>query len=146
MVSIDIDLNQISDIEGYPKKMIQSGLNKTEQVFIRELMIRSPVDHGLLRQWAEISRTEFSRTVQSPAKYTVFQNYGTTDHMIRPKTKKALHWLGGFNASFASGHVSRDTGFSKGHMVSGIKGKHFVEASMEAAAARIPEFFTINGG
>jgi hypothetical protein len=50
--------------------------------------------------------------------------------MIRPKSKKALHW---------------DGYFSKGHMVSGITGKRLVEASIEATNSRLGEFFTIKG-
>lgn len=95
-------------------------------------MINSPVDHGLLKQWAVTSQSDSEITIQSPAIYAAAQNYGS-EHWIDPKNKKALHWGG-------------DPGyFSKGHMVK-IEGKHFVEDSIEQTQSRISEFFTINGG
>ncbi len=114
-----------------PKEIIQSGLDKTAQDLINNLMQNSPVDHGLLKQWAVTESDDYSRTVQSPAEYAAHQNYGTSPHWIEPVNRKALHW---------------DGNFSKGHMVSGITGKHFVEDSIEATQSRISEFFTINGG
>ena len=94
-------------------------------------MINSPVDHGLLKQWAVTEQTDTEITIQSPAEYAEYQNYGTSAHWVEPVNKKALHW---------------DGNFSKGHMVSGIAGKHFVEDSIEQTMPRIQEFFTINGG
>lgn len=114
-----------------PKEIITQGLDLTAQDLINNLMQNSPVDHGLLKQWAVTDSSEYSRTVQSPAEYAAFQNYGTSAHWIEPVNAKALHW---------EGH------FSKGHMVSGIAAKHFVEDSIEATMSRIQEFFSINGG
>ena len=113
------------------KDMIQRGMNLTAQDLINNLMQNSPVDHGLLKQWAITSQSDTEIQIQSPAEYAVYQNYGTSAHWIEPVNKKALHW---------------DGNFSKGHMVSGITGKHFVEDSIEATSTRIQEFFTINGG
>lgn len=131
MVTVDVDLSNLANLANIPKETIERGLDLTEQVLIRELMIRSPVDHGLLKQWAETSRDDYSRTIQSPAEYATYQNYGTSTHWIEPKSAKALHW---------------DGFFSKGHFVSGIEGKHFVEDSIEATMPRLSEFFTVNGG
>ena len=113
------------------KDMIQRGMNLTAQDLINNLMQNSPVDHGLLKQWAVTSQSDTEIQIQSPAEYAVYQNYGTSAHWIEPVNKKALHW---------------DGNFSKGHMVSGITGKHFVEDSIESTSTRIQEFFTINGG
>lgn len=114
-----------------PKEIITNGLNKTAQHLINELQHRSPVDHGLLKQWAVTSQSDSEIIIQSPAIYAAAQNYGTSAHWIEPVNKKALHW---------------DGFFSKGHVVGGIEGKHFVEDSIEETQARIAEFFTINGG
>ena len=127
-----MDLSQCADLSQMTKETQKEGMKKTAQDLISNLMKNSPVDHGLLRQWAVTSQSDSEVTIQSPAKYAVFQNYGTRPHMIRPKSKKALHWDGKF--------------FSKGHMVRGITGKKFVEKSIEATSQRIPEFFTIKGG
>lgn len=133
MVTVEVNLSDgLADLGGLSKEMIQSGLSKTAQDLISNLQINSPVDHGLLKQWAVTEQSDTEIIIQSPAEYASYQNYGTSSHWIEPVNKKALHWDGGF--------------FSKGHMVSGIEGKHFVEDSIEQTQARISEFFTINGG
>lgn len=114
-----------------PKELITNGLDLTAQELIRNLMINSPVDHGLLRQWAVTDSDEYSRTVQSPAEYAAYPNYGTSEHWIEPFGAFALHW---------------DDKFSKGHFVSGIQARHFVEDSIDQTLPRIQEFFKINGG
>ena len=131
MVSVTLDLSQYKDISKLTKDAQRTGMQKTGQFMISQLMMRSPVDHGLLRQWAAVSQSESEIVIRSPAFYAAYQNYGTRPHMIRPKSAKALHWDGKY--------------FSKGHMVSGIRGKHFVENSMRATQARIGEFFSIKG-
>ena len=123
--------DNIANLGQLNKDMITRGLDLTAQDLINNLMQNSPVDHGLLKQWAVTESDELSRTIQSPAEYAAYQNYGTSAHWIEPKNKLALHW---------------DGYFSKGHMVSGIAGKHFVEDSIEATMPRIQEFFTINTG
>ena len=131
MVSVTLDLSQYEDISKLTKDAQRTGMRKTGQFMISQLMMRSPVDHGLLRQWAAVSQSDVEIVIRSPAFYAAYQNYGTRPHMIRPKNKKALHWDGKY--------------FSKGHMVSGIHGKHFVENSIQATQARIGEFFSIKG-
>ena len=131
MVSIDVDLSKYTDTAKLTKDAQRRGMKLTAQEMIRNLMQKSPVDHGLLRQWAITSQSDSEVRIQSPAKYAAYQNYGTRPHMIKPKSKKALHWDGKY--------------FSKGHMVGGITGKHFVEASINATKPRIKEFFTVNG-
>ena len=131
MVSVTLDLSQYEDISKLTKDAQRTGMQKTGQFMISQLMARSPVDHGLLRQWAAVSQSDSEIVIRSPAFYAAYQNYGTRPHMIRPKSAKALHWDGKY--------------FSKGHMVSGIRGKHFVENSMRATQARIGEFFSIKG-
>jgi len=42
--------------------------------------------------------------------YGVHLEYGTRDHMVKPRSKKALHW-----------EQEGEQAFSKGHMVSGIR-------------------------
>ena len=121
----------VGSLNDMPKELITRGLDLTAQDLINNLMQNSPVDHGLLKQWAVTESTETSRTVQSPAEYAAFQNYGTDEHWVEPFAAFALHW---------DGH------FSKGHFVGGIAAKHFVEDSIESTMARIEEFFSINGG
>ena len=133
MVTVTVELSDgLANLGNLGKETIREGMNKTAQDLIRNLQINSPVDHGLLKQWAITSQSDLEVTIQSPAIYAAAQNYGST-HFIAPKNAKALHWGG-------------DPGFfSKGHEIT-IPGKHFVEDSIEATQARIQEFFTINGG
>lgn len=145
MVTVTVNMSDgLADLGNLGKETIREGMNKTSQDLIRNLQIKSPVDHGLLKQWAVTSQSDTEVTIQSPAIYAAAQNYGST-HFIAPKNKKALHWVAGYSASYASGHVSVDGAFSKGHEIT-IKPKHFVEDSIEATQSRIAEFFTINGG
>ena len=118
MVTVEVNLSDgLADLGGLSKEMIQSGLSKTAQDLISNLQINSPVDHGLLKQWAVTEQSDTEITIQSPAEYAVYQNYGTSSHWIEPVNKKALHWDGGF--------------FSKGHMVSGINPDPFVDPSID---------------
>ena len=126
MVSVSVDLSQCVDLSNMTKEMQKEGMKKTSLDLINNLMRNSPVDHGLLKQWAVTSQSDLEITVQSPAIYAAAQNYGST-HFIAPKNKKALHW---------DGH------FSMGHEVT-IPAKHFVEDSIEQTMPRIQEFFTI---
>jgi len=151
MVTITVEAtDNIGNLKELPKEAIREGLKNTAKHMLNELQYRSPVDHGLLKQWAVTKQTDDLINIQSPAFYAAYQNYGTRDHMVRPKSKQALYWTGsGLTHSmfYAGGQMhNKYTGaFSKGHMVSGIRGKHFVENSIKATQARISEFFTIKG-
>ena len=124
--------DNLKNMGGLSKEIITRGLNLTSQDLIRNLMINSPVDHGLLKQWAVTSQSDVEITIQSPAEYAAAQNYGTDPYVILPKNKKALFWPGADHPVKMVKHP-------------GLKGKHFVEDSIEATSARIQEFFTING-
>jgi hypothetical protein len=129
MVTVEVDYSHYKDLGPKTKEITKRGLELSALDLVNKLMKNSPVDHGLLKQWAITSRTASSITIKSPAKYAAAQNWGSS-HMIKPKSKKALHWGGspGF--------------FSKGHMIN-IKGKHFVEKSINEVRPKIPEHFQI---
>lgn len=129
-VEVNMDLGNLKDL---PKQTITRGLQLTAMNMISELMQRSPVDHGLLKQWAVTSQSDTEIVIQSPAEYVVYQNYGTRAHDIFPKNKKALYWPGAEHPVKMVHHP-------------GIEGKHFVEDSIEATMPRLQEFFTVNGG
>ena len=127
------------------KDMIQRGMNLTAQDLINNLMQNSPVDHGLLKQWAITSQSDTEIQIQSPAEYAVYQNYGTSAHDIYPKGQGLFH--GGKQLTSGSALWWPGADHPVKHVRHpGIKGKHFVEDSIEATSARIQEFFTINGG
>lgn len=128
-VTIDADLgglveklnpNQIKEVQ-------RRGLEYSSLELIRVLMRNSPVDHGLLKMWHVSERSDDSITISSPARYARYVNKGTPGHWIFPKNVKALHWGGKY--------------FSKGHYVSGITGRHFVEDSITDVDGRLDGYF-----
>lgn len=126
-ITFEMDTSPIGKLPGKMKKAQGQGLFYAAQDMVRFLMQNSPVDHGLLRSWFIDSIDEEEAHIKSPAEYAIYQDQGTRDHMIYPVNKKALHWDGKY--------------FSKGHMVSGIKGKHFVDKSFEQLQPLIPGYF-----
>ena len=126
-ITFELDTSPIGKLPGKMKKAQALGLKYAAQDMTRFLMENSPVDHGLLRSWFIDSIDEERAVIKSPAEYAIYQDQGTRDHMIYPNKAKALHW--------------GDKYFSKGHMVSGIKGKHFVDKSFEQLTPLIPGYF-----
>ena len=83
MVTVEVNMTDgLADLGNLSKEMVTNGLNKTAQDLIRNLQINSPVDHGLLKQWAVTEQSDSEITVQSPAIYAVYQNYGTEPYDI----------------------------------------------------------------
>jgi len=137
MVTVTVETSgHIGNLEELPKEMIRDGLKKTSQVLINELQSRSPVDHGLLKQWAVVNQSDTEIEIRSPAKYAGYVNYG---HPQRPGRFIPGTWKGDkfrYNPKAKTGMVLK-----KSH----VKGKKFVEASIKATQPRIKEFFTIKG-
>lgn len=125
-ITLELDTSPVGKLPGKWEKAKGQGLKYAAQDMVRFLMINSPVDHGLLRQWFIESIDDEEAHIKSPAEYALYQDQGTRDHMIKPVNRKALHW---------------DGYFSKGHMVSGIKGKHFVDRSFEQLQPLVPGYF-----
>ena len=125
-ISFDLDTSPIGKLPGKWEKAKALGLKYAAEDMTRFLMQNSPVDHGLLRQWFIDSLSDEQAVIKSPAEYAIYQDQGTKVHMIKPVNAKALHW---------------DGYFSKGHMVSGIKGKHFVERSFEQLSPLFPGYW-----
>ena len=143
-ITVELDTSQIGKLGSMPKEATPRALSYAAQDMTRFLQMNSPVDHGLLKQWFIDSLTDTEAHIKSPAEYAIYQDQGTKAHMITPRNRQALHWDSagtGFSANFYTGHVSRLGAFSKGHMVSGIKGKHFVEKSFNEIQPRIQGYF-----
>ena len=126
-ITVELDTSGIGKLGSMPREATPRALSYAAQDMTRFLQMNSPVDHGLLKQWFIDSLSDTEAHIKSPAEYAIYQDQGTKAHMIRPVNRKALHWEGG--------------GFSKGHMVSGIKGKHFVEQSFNQLQPLIPGYF-----
>lgn len=146
MVIVDVDLSHLKRFGPAMPKIQQRGLQLVGMDLLKPLKRHSPVDQGLLRQWAIVSQSQSEVKIQSPAFYAKYQNDGTSPHMIRPKSKRALHWSGSMNMSITGNNISitgSKGGFSKGHMVGGIKGKKFVERSIQEVKPRIEQNFQV---
>ena len=126
-ITVELDTSGIGKLGSMPREATPRALSYAAQDMTRFLQMNSPVYHGLLKQWFIDSLTDTEAHIKSPAEYAIYQDQGTKAHMIRPVNRKALHWEGG--------------GFSKGHMVSGIKGKHFVEQSFNQLQPLVPGHF-----
>ena len=126
-ITVELDTSGIGKLGSMPREATPRALGYAAQDMTRFLQMNSPVDHGLLKQWFIDSLTDTEAHIKSPAEYAIYQDQGTKAHMIRPVNRKALHWEGG--------------GFSKGHMVSGIKGKHFVEQSFNQLQPLVPGYW-----
>ena len=132
MVTVTVN-SSIGNLNNISKELLENGLDLTAQDLISNLMDNSPVDTGLLKSWALTDSTETSRTVQSPAEYAEYVNYGTRPHFIYPTNQKMLYWDGADHPVPFVVHP-------------GTTPTLFVENSIEATKLRIEEFFTINGG
>jgi len=144
MVQISLELHKegLDNLDTMGKEVRRSVVSDATQDMTRFLQRNSPRDHGLLASWFIQSLSDEAGVIKSPAFYAIYQDQGTKAHMIRPKNKKALYWTGsGLTHSmfYAGGmmHNKYTGAFSKGHMVSGIKGKHFVDKSFNQLKPRM---------
>lgn len=137
MVTVSVETSEhIGNLKALPKEAVTRGMKLTAQQMINELQTRSPVDHGLLKQWAVTRQSDEEIVIQSPARYAGYVNYG---HPQQPGRFIPGRWKGDkfrYDPKAKTGMVLK-----KSH----VKGKKFVEASINATMPRIKEFFTIKG-
>ena len=128
--TIDIDTSGLTS-KLSPDKLTQAkqkGLEYSSQELIRVLVRNSPVDHGLLKSWFVESMTSDEAVIKSPAEYAQWVNDGTDPYTITPTSKKALYWEGADHPVKVVHHP-------------GIKGKHFVEDSLNDVNGRLDGYF-----
>lgn len=114
MVKINLSIKRIEvDYDNFDKEMEQK-LWKIGETVVNEIQLK-------IRQMGLVDTSRFHNSidfkiiggelyVHDGVEYGKYLEYGTMAHMVKPISKKALHWLEG----------NKDA-FSKGHMVSGIK-------------------------
>ena len=128
-ITIDIDTSGIGKLPGRWEKAKARGLNESAQTLVRFLMQNSPVDHGLLKQWFIESIDDEQAVIKSPAEYAIYQDQGTSPYLIQSKRPGGyLYWEGASHPVKTVHHP-------------GIKGKHFVQQSMEQLSPLAPGFF-----
>ena len=106
----------------------QKGLEYSSQELISVLMRNSPVDHGLLKSWFLDSLSSDEAVIKSPAEYAEWVNDGTQPYTITPTSKKALYWEGADHPVRVVHHP-------------GIRGRHFVEDSLNDVNGRLDGYF-----
>lgn len=128
-ITIDIDTSGIGKLPGRWEKARQQGLRESAETMVRFLMQNSPVDHGLLKQWFIESIDDEQAVIKSPAEYAIYQDQGTRPYLIQSKRPGGyLYWEGADHPVKTVHHP-------------GIKGKHFVQQSMEQLSPLAPGFF-----
>jgi len=133
-VTIDVDVSKLQGLTDKVPLIQERGLEYASQSMIRSLMLNSPVDTGLLRQWfAEDIGTDEVH-IRSPAKYARFVNDGTGP--IFP-SGKALKFKPGKKWN---GPVGKD-GFVFLKYSKGQPGQHFVEKSIDEVKPQLQGFF-----
>ena len=128
-LTLEIDTSGIGKLPGRWEQAKARGLNESAQTLVRFLMQNSPVDHGLLKQWFIESIDDEEAHIKSPAEYAIYQDQGTRPYLIQSKRPGGyLYWEGASHPVKTVHHP-------------GIKGKHFVQQSMEQLQPLAPGFF-----
>ena len=142
MVEVIVDLSRLDKFGPKMPEIRKESLKLIALDMQRTVDKLSPIDEGLLHKWFIAELGEDHATIKSPAKYVGFVNYGTSAHMIRPVNAKALHWTE--STTISSGGVTmtgKKGAFSKGHMVRGIAGRHFIEKAITQVNQRTDDHF-----
>ena len=106
----------------------EQGMKYVSEELIRVLERNSPVDHGVLKKWFSESLGSDEAVIKSPAEYAQWVNDGTRPYTITPTSKKALYWEGADHPVKVVHHP-------------GIKGRHFVEDSLNDVNGRLDGYF-----
>ena len=127
-VTVDVDLGGLSEkLSQFPEAK-SKGLSYAAQELTRVLQMNSPVDHGVLKSWFIESLTDDEAHIKTPAEYAAYVNYGTKSYVIEPVSKQALYWEGAEHPVKRVHHP-------------GIKGRHFVEDSIDDVEGRLGDYF-----
>ena len=128
-ITLEIDTSGIGKLPGKWQQAKARGLNESAQTLVRFLMQNSPVDHGLLKQWFIESIDDEEAHIKSPAEYAIYQDQGTSPYLIQSKRPGGyLFWEGADHPVKTVHHP-------------GIKGKHFVQQSLDELSPLAPGFF-----
>ena len=127
---IEITQNDLDNMIPRFRRALQRSHDYTAQEVWGNLREYSPQDHGRLAgSWTLTKRGEMYSTVGTSVKYALVQNDGSKPYDIFPRSAKALRFV-----------VDGDVIFAKRVRHPGIKGKQYIEKSIDEANARISEF------
>ena len=138
MVQITIQLEDdgLKNLSEMSKDIRRSVLSDATQDMVRFLMMNSPVDHGLLKQWFIEYMTDEESSIKSPAEYAIYQDQGTRPYTIYPKGQATYHAGQKLTSGSALWWPGAEHPVRKVNHP-GIKGKHFVEKSFELVKPRM---------
>lgn len=125
-VEIQLDMSSYKALGPRMPEVQKKGLKYTSNYMIERLQANSPIDTGHLKGWFRYKQSEDMVDIRSPAKYAIYQDQGTGP--IKAKNGKVLHWEKDGKHYFAKS-------------TKGIKGKRFVEKSINATKSRLDSFF-----
>ena len=128
-VQIELDMSDYQQLGPLMPKVIRRGVDQTAHYLIDRLQVNSPVDTGYLKGgWFRYKDTESMVDIRSPAKYAIFVNDG---HSQQPGRFIPGEWKGNkfrYDSQSKTGMVLK---------ASSVKGKKFVEKSIQSTTARL---------
>lgn len=129
-ITVEVDTSKLTEKLSGSKlqEAKEKGMEYATQEMVRVLMRNSPVDHGLLKSWFIDSMSGDEASIKSPALYARWVNDGTGPYVITPVSAKALYWEGAEHPVKVVHHP-------------GIKGRHFVENSINDVSGRLDGYF-----
>ena len=139
-VTIEVDTSKLTGMKDKIPEVQQRGLNYASQGMIRPLMLNSPVDTGLLRQWFAEDYGPDEVHIRSPAKYARIVNDGY-DGRIYPSGKALVFKPGKKYGNIPVQTKGKFKGYAVFASVKGQKGQHFVEKSIEETKGQLQGFF-----
>lgn len=129
-MSIEITQNDLNNMIPQFRRALQRSHDLTAQEVWGNLREYSPQDHGKLAgSWVLQRQGNMRSTVGTSVKYALVQNDGVNPYDIFPRSAKALRFV-----------VDGAVIFAKRVRHPGIKGKQYIEKSIDEANARISEF------
>lgn len=127
---LEITKNDLNNMIPQFRRALQRSHDLTAQEVWGNLREYSPQNHGRLAgSWTLTKRGEMYSTVGTSVKYALVQNDGVSPYDIFPRSAKALRFV-----------VDGAVIFAKRVRHPGIKGKQYIEKSIDEANARISEF------
>ena len=131
-VTIELDMSDYKQLGPLMPEVRKKGLDKTANYMIERLQVTSPIDTGYLKGWFRYKETESMVDIRSPAQYAGWVNDG---HSQQPGRFIPGTWKSGkfrYDPSAKTGMVLK---------ASHVKGRKFVERSVDATVGRLDGFF-----
>ncbi|MED4126312.1 HK97 gp10 family phage protein [Halalkalibacterium halodurans] len=132
-MSLEINDKELQELVPKMRRALQTAHNLKAQDLWGNLMQESPQNHGYLAgSWSLQQRGDLLSAISTHVVYALVQNDGSDPYEIVPKNASALRF-----------EVNGQTVFSKRVQHPGIKGKQYIERSIEMTENRLEDFVAI---